>query len=158
MMDSTRSIPYADLLTIEGIEMPLIYRGMIRDGDHPAIGNSKKMLGVEVPGDVAEQDGEVRPGRGGMSVAPTWKALPMHRVPRRLKHLSPKATGSNRYECWKMGDGPFVSGPIAEGLNLRPDKPYHAVIEPASPMATQAYRDHLAATRDLWEIEEETKS
>lgn len=138
--------------------MPLIYRAMLRDGEHPAVGPSRKMLGVEIPGDIAEQLGEVRPNQGGMSVSPTWRDLPRHRVPRRLKHLAPKASGSNAYECWRLGDGPFEAGVVAEGVSLRPDRPGHGLVEPSRAMPAQDYQRYLATTRDLWEVDEETRT
>jgi hypothetical protein len=130
---------------------------MLRDGDHPQIGPTGKTLGVRIPEDIAEQSGVVQPGTGGMSVSPTWRDIPRHRVPRRLKHLADKAAGSNHLECWKMGNGPFEMGEIADGLSLRPDKPKHGLVEPWSIMTSIDYQNYLAATRDRWQIEEETR-
>jgi hypothetical protein len=138
--------------------MPLIYRAMMPDGHHPAVGPEKKKLGVQIPGDLAEVAGRVAPGTGGMSVAPAWRDLPLHRIPRRLKHLEPKASGNNQYECWKMGEGPFVAGAVAEGLSLRIDRSTHGLVEPAFAMSSREYQESLAATRDQWEIDQETRT
>jgi hypothetical protein len=137
--------------------MPLIYRGMLRDGDRPEIGPSRKTLGAQIPGDLSENEGLVKPKTGGMSVSPTWRDLPMHRVPRRLKHLADEAAGNNNYECWKMGEGRFQDGVVTEGLTLRLDKPKHGLVEPSTIMKTTKYQTYLAETRDLWIIEEETR-
>jgi hypothetical protein len=137
--------------------MPLIYRGMLRDGDHPEIGPSRKTLGAQVPGDLSDEEGLVKPKTGGMSVSPTWRDIPMHRMPRRLKHLAHQATGSNTYECWKMGEGPFQGGVVTEGLSLRLDKPKHGLVEPSIIMKTTEYQEYLARTCNLWIIEEQTR-
>jgi hypothetical protein len=138
--------------------MPLIYRAMLRDGEYPKIGPTAKTLGVRIPDDIAEQGQFVFPGTGGMSVAPTWRALPMYRVPRRLKHLAAKAAGSNNYECWKMGVGPFEAGAVADGLSLRPDRPDHGLVEPSAAMPSEEYQKSLAATREQWRVDEETEA
>jgi hypothetical protein len=135
--------------------MPLIYRSMTRDGDHPKVGATAKTLGVRVPGDLPSDDGQVSPGTGGMSVAPSWRDLPPHRIPRRLLHLAPDAAGSDADACWRMGVGPFEAGAVAEGLSLRPDRPDHGLVEPSERMTLERYQAALAATRDLWQIDED---
>ena len=70
--------------------MPLIFRAMHVDGNHPKCGPDAKMLGVRVyptaNHDVKpDGEGQVEPGGGGMSVAPDAAKLPVHRLPRRLR-------------------------------------------------------------------------
>jgi hypothetical protein len=89
-----------------------------------------------------------------MSVAPSWRQLPYYRIPNRLRHLAPKASGSDAYACWAMGEGTFQAGHIAEGLTLRPDSPNHGVVEPAMLMTSDDFQDHLSRTRDLCAIDE----
>ena len=142
--------------------MPLVYRVMTVDADgSPKVGTTARSLGVRVrsrpedPEDIAVDSGHVAPGTGGMSVAPSWRDLPPWRIPRRLMHLVPKAFGKNEDACWRMGDGPFKAGHVAEGLSLRLDRPKHGVVEPNNRMTLGAYRAALAATRDRWTIDEE---
>lgn len=135
--------------------MPLIYRAMARNGDRPRIGNTARDLGVRVPGDIPVHLGQVSPGTGGMSVAPTWRDLPPWRIPKRLIDLTPDAAGKDEDACWRMGDGPFEDARVAELLNLRPDRPTHGVVEPSETMALPRFQQALAATRDCWRIDEE---
>jgi hypothetical protein len=134
--------------------MPLIYRAMTREGDRPKLGPTARTLGVR-PRDIPVVDGSVAPGTGGMSVAPSWRDLPSHRIPRRLARLAPDAAGSNDDACWRTGEGPFGPGPVAEGLALRPDKPTHGLVEPSEAMSFESYQAFLEATRDEWRIDEE---
>ena len=88
--------------------MPLIYRSMQADGDRPMVGRPKSMLGVKAGSDEhadinPADSGDVHPGSGGMSVAPAWRELPLHRIPRRLRGLCSKARGSNNTQIWRMG-------------------------------------------------------
>src|SRR5262245_5119252 len=96
---------------------------MTREGDHPKIGPTARALGVRVPRDIPVADGLVSPGTGGMSVAPSWRELPPWRIPRRLNHLAPGAAGNDTDACWRMGEGPFEAGVVADRLVLRPDRP-----------------------------------
>ena len=134
--------------------MPLIYRSMTKDGDWPKVGPTAKTLGVRIPGDIALIDSQVSPGSGGMSVAPSWRQLPQHRIPMRLGYLYPDASGKDYYHCWRMGEGPFESGALVEGLNLRRDGPSHALVEPADVIHADDFQARLAATRELWSIDE----
>ncbi len=136
--------------------MPLVYRSMLPDGDKPRVGAEAKCLGVKVPGDMTptEQD-TVRPGMGGMSVAPRWQLLPPHLIPKRFREFgAPDARGSDKLVCWRTGSGPFVLGAFAPRLVLRPDSPRHGVVEPDQEMALDAFQLALAATRDEWLREE----
>ena len=140
--------------------MPLIYRAMLIDGDKPRVGPTKKTLGVKPGDDIhddipVDENGDVRPGTGGMSVAPAWRDLPAYRIPRRLQPKCRKATGNNNYACWRMGEGPFSDGNLAEGLNLVIDSAWHGIVKPADVMSLERFQALLAATQDLWVIDEE---
>ena len=142
--------------------MPLIYRAMEKDGDRPRIGRSATALGVRIrvegekkPEDIPlDGSGRVSPSTGGMSVSPAWRLLPTHRIPARLKPLCPDATGKNGLVCWKMGEGEFVDGPLAPGLNFRRTTANHGLVEPAQVVPLETYEADLAATRDHWIIDE----
>jgi hypothetical protein len=143
--------------------MPLIYRSMEKDGERPRIGRSATALGVRIRGaggttreDISVDDsGRVSPSTGGMSVAPAWRLLPTHRIPVRLRPVCPDATGKNSLVCWRMGEGEFVDGPLAPGLNLRKDTAAHGTVEPARVVPLETYEADLAATRDQWFIDED---
>ncbi len=139
--------------------MARVYRCMISTPEGPRIGRDAKSLGVRVPDtnsgksncDVAlNEHGQVSPGEGGMSVAPTVTALPEHRIPRRLRHLAPRATGNNDLAVWRFGEGEWLDGDFAPVLKLRTDSPKHGVIEPEYVMTLQKYEDALAATQQFW--------
>lgn len=142
--------------------MPLIYQSMQRDGDRPRIDRSATALGVRirVEGENKPEDipvdilGRVFPATGGMSVVPSWRSLPAHRLPARLKHLCPKARGRDDFSCWKMGEGDFKDGPLASGLNFRRDTATHGLVEPAQVVPLEIYEADLAETRDQWTIDE----
>src|SRR6516164_4279167 len=66
-------------------KMPLVYRAMLADGDRPQVGQTALSLGVRVPPDenadvAVSADGMAEPRSGGMSVAPAWRMLPVHRI------------------------------------------------------------------------------
>jgi hypothetical protein len=90
-----------------------------------------------------------------MSVAPAWRDLPPWRIPRRLVALAADASGKDDDVCWCMGEGPFEAGIVEQGLVLRPDRPSHGLVEPAEPMQVDEYQARLAATRQLWRIDED---
>ena len=131
--------------------MALIYRVMEQDGEYPMVGDTSNRLGVRAGTDLAvDEHGSVRPGKGGMSVAPEWKLLPYFLIPKRLRPLVPAARGTNARRCWKMGEGLFEPGDVAEGLTLRPDRPGHGVVEPRELTSLGAFQAALAATRESW--------
>ncbi len=119
------------------------------------------MLGVRIPGigvdraDVQpDPEGNVGPG-GGMSVAPTWYKLPLHRIPKRLKDKMPREvsrspTGTPARCIWWMGEGPFVDGELASGLRLRRTSETHGQVEPARVMPLEKFSAQLAKTRNAW--------
>ena len=138
--------------------MPRVYRVMKRSDGKPALGATATTLGVRSSIDIApDASGDVHPNNGGMSVSPSLRALPMFRVPRRLQALVPGAAGSNSHAVWRMGEGPFVAGVIAERLQFRPDpqNSSHGFIEPSDRMSLTEYELALHATQDDWLIDEE---
>ena len=140
--------------------MPLIYRAMTVEQNKPLVANTARGLGVRFgDGPTADmpvdENGNVHPGSHGMSVAPAWRDLEIHRIPRRSRRLVPEASGSNKDACWKMGTGPFEKGPIAEGLELEIDSPKHGLVGTAAITSKEDYLAALTATRDLWLIDEE---
>jgi hypothetical protein len=148
--------------------MPLIWRGMTKDGNRPHVGRGAQLLGVRFgPLDQGrdidpDREGVVHPEKGGMSVSPRVEALPPHRLPRRLRDVYPErfpnARAPNTLYCWSMGEGAFEAGRVAEGLRLRvdPDDPErHGFVEPDGKMKMAAYETALAATRDQWQKWEE---
>ena len=131
--------------------MALIYRVMEQEGDYPMIGDTSNRLGVRPGTDLpVDGNGKVRPGTGGMSVAPDLRSLPYFLIPKRLRSLVPKARGSNARRCWKTGEGPFEPGNVAKGLTLRPDSPNHGVVEPDESTSLAAFQVALAAMREFW--------
>jgi hypothetical protein len=133
---------------------------MTVDDGKPLIANTARGLGVRIGSssedDIpSDEDGRVHPGSGGMSVAPTWKELELHRIRKRLKHIVPDARGSNLDACWRMGTGQFDSGHVAEALVLRKDTYVHGFVEPAESMLAADYIGALVSTREQWAIDED---
>lgn len=134
---------------------------MSSDGQ-PEVGRGRNLLGVVVDAaqgdpDVVVHEGAVRPGEGGMSVAPKPETLPVHRQPKRLREQFPgrfpRASGSNTLHCWSMGEGAFTASPLAAGLAFRPDptKPErHGFVEPECEMPLEEYERAVTATRSQW--------
>jgi hypothetical protein len=132
----------------------------------PMVGPDGKMLGVRSPAEVSagvrpdvspDAAGNVRPGTGGMSVSPSLRELPDHRVPKRLRLQGvANARGPNELRVWAMGQGQFVGGRVSANLLLRidPRDKTHGFVEPDIMMQLHEYRQALAATRDLWEVDE----
>jgi hypothetical protein len=139
--------------------MPKVYRGMRRDGEYPQVGRDRNSLGVVTEGpnpDIfVNRDGTVAPNTGGMSVAPSWRQLPDHRIPKRLIAKRPRATGNNALVCWRLGDGDFQDEAIAPGLVLTVDNKCHGTIEPEKTMTLSTYEAALVGSRERW-VEDET--
>jgi hypothetical protein len=53
-----------------------------------------------------------------------------------------------------MGQGEFVNGPLAPGLNFRRETATHGLVEPIAIVPLGTYEADLAATRDQWIIDE----
>jgi len=111
--------------------------------------------GIDITVDAA---GSVVLDSSGMSVAPEWRVIDFTRIPRRLRHIVPGATGANNTSCFTMGAGPFQSGVIANGLELIPDQGpapiTHGVIAPAQVVPEAQFQTDLANTRNAWQIDE----
>jgi hypothetical protein len=71
--------------------------------------------------------------------------------------LYPKAKdarGNNNLSCFRLGEYPFEPGALSDDLFLRPDTAVHGTIEPSREMPLNGFQSALAATRDLWVIDE----
>src|SRR5687768_12944498 len=131
--------------------MPKVYRSMYEDDGSPRVG-AGSTLGVRLPGGPHKPDilpdeaGCVRPGTGGMSVAPSLEALlrdvPTY-VPKRLRKLAQqpgiseelralcsRAAGTNSLRVWSTGTEPFEDAPVGSELFLHVDRPDHGCVEP----------------------------
>lgn len=132
---------------------------MQRDQDNlPQVGRSARLLGVRVgpDGDIdPDPSGNVHSGSNGMSVAPSLETLPVHRVPKRLRHRRAGATGNDSDSVWAHGEGSFVAAVVAAPhLTLVPDTNTHGVVAPASSMPIATYEEALAGTKGGWSINE----
>jgi hypothetical protein len=139
--------------------MPTVFRSMRMAADgFPIVARSTSGLGVRVPGMIppaqkvdvdVDANGDVIANNKGISVNPGWKDILPNFLPMRCGGFA----RNNRF-CFKMGDGPFVQGAFAAGLELIPDSPKHGVVAPDQNMPLADYEAHLAATRLLWEVDE----
>jgi len=139
------------------VEMPKIYRVMQADNGQPTTGESATTLGVRVPVDIRpDEAGRVRPGMKGMSVSPSLRDLPIHRIPKRLRQLVQDAQGKDSHFVWSMGEGLFAAGTLAPALQMRPDPKNrsHGFVEPDAEMALDEYRSALYRTQSLWMVDE----
>ena len=141
---------------------PKIYRTMRRDpvDDLPVVGStSSSELGVRPGVDISiDTAGNVIRDRTGMSVAPGWRDLDFTRIPKRLRHLVPGASGANNTACYTMGVGPFENEVVANGLELIPDEERppvtHGVVAPIQVVPLAQYQSDLENTRTAWQIDE----
>lgn len=127
------------------------FRAMIPDVDGlPKTGRSARMIGVRVPEDIIPDEmGLIRPGTGGMSVAPNsaWNT-PNHRRPRGMGRGS---AGNKDDRMYALAN---EAVPV-DKLSIRPDpeKPrIHAFIEPAAIIELKGYEKDLAGTRNDWQM------
>jgi hypothetical protein len=117
------------------------------DNGWPVLGRSATSLGVRLPQDISpDENGQVTPGTGGMSVSPMLFHFPKVLLPRRFQHLVPSARGSNKNYVWRMG--------VSPGLILAVDRPDHGTVQPDSLMLLASYEKALAQTRKEWAIDE----
>jgi hypothetical protein len=141
---------------------PKVYRAMKRDSadNLPVVGiTSSSELGARPGIDITvDGAGNVILDGSGMSVAPAWRDLEFTRIPRRLRHIVPGATGANSLSCYTLGMGPFQMGVIADGLELIPDQGpvpvTHGVVAPVGIVPIRQYEADLANTRAAWQIDE----
>jgi hypothetical protein len=137
--------------------MPKIVRVMKASDGKPGLGASATTLGVRPDTDIPiDPSGNVQPATGGMSVSPSLLDLPARLIPTRLRHLVPRAAGSNSLSVWSMGSGPFAEGPVTADLQLRldPARSTHGFVEPGAAMSFDDYQMTLQATQNDWSIEE----
>ena len=126
----------------------------------PVVGStSSSELGARPGVDITvDPGGNVVLDDTGMSVAPAWRDLDFTRIPKRLRHIVPGATGANSNSCYTMGVGPFQNGPVANGLVLIPDHGQmpvtHGVIAPVQVVPLAVYQTDLENTRADWQIDE----
>lgn len=136
--------------------MPKIYRTMIKDGDVPAIGNGRDMLGVR-PVDIQADnnvDSTVHPRTGGMSVNICLCMMKDFLIPARIGRGG--RAKDDRF-IWRTGEGRFARSKVADRLMLGPDRDStsgHGCVEPDRSMPLAEYEIALAATQDMWEIDE----
>ncbi len=143
-------------------QTPKVYRAMKRNpaDDLPVVGSTSSSdlgarPGIDITVDTA---GNAVLDASGMSVAPSWRDLDFTRIPKRLRHIVPGATGANSTSCFTMGTGPFQNGVVANGLELIPDlgraPVTHGVIAPIRVVALAQYQTDLENTRAAWQIDE----
>lgn len=102
------------------------------------------MLGV-VPGDITlAPGGMVRPGAGGMSVAPdAVEILPAHRRPRGWGNGS---TGPRTDRIYFITSTAIEAGDLV----VRIDAETHGLIEPRQRVSLRSYEAALERTRSEW--------
>lgn len=143
--------------------MPTVDRSMKAAADGlPVVGDRPKELGVRVPpnphADVAvdPNTNQVVLNGSGMSVAANWRLLPPHLIPLRLSGVIKDAKGRNRLTCYRLGDGAFAPGPLANGLELvlKPGRTGQGNVVPAGPVRVAQFQADLATTRMQWVVDE----
>ena len=137
------------------LNMPRVFRVMRKDAadGKPALGD--RDLGVR-PGIDVDIDAlnNVLVNGKGMSVAPNWRNINRHRIPKRLRSIVPGAVGNNNTFCFRTGSGAFVQGAFAHGLTLEPDSATHGNVAPAQVVPLVTYEADIAATRPDWHEDE----
>jgi len=130
--------------------MSTVYRGMKVDNDGlPHVGRSAKKLGVRVDpaaerSDIlADEQGYVTPGTGGMSVNTDIKEIPSHRRKVEQGGIPPRPT----FAVFRCDSGVF-----AGRLQLTWTYASHHVVEPSAYSLLQDYETNLAMTRPHWTI------
>jgi len=105
----------------------------------PTVGPSARMLGVRINVDIPVIAGQVKPGTGGMSVAPD-RPENLHPLRR-----PPEYGGKGKDPIWRL-DLAY----IGSDLGFRSDTPTHGLIEPARTMTIDEFQTALRATRPYW--------
>jgi hypothetical protein len=127
--------------------MPLLYRAMEEDGEgRPFVGSTARCLGIRAGDDIpVDDEGEVEPFSGGMSVTPHTPAeLPFFRRPPSYEG------GTGKDPAWEIDSGNLGEGLVYRPDDARPDT--HGFVEPAWRMRLDEYEDLLALTRDSWRL------
>jgi hypothetical protein len=133
--------------------MPRVFRVMMRDADgQPTIADDAG-LGVRLGIDIRQDaQGNAIIENKGMSVFEHWKDLPFNRKPKRLGGRGDEATF-----CFRLGDGPFASGQLANGLDLlvpMGKNPKHGGVRPEQLVPLATFRADIEATREDWVFDE----
>lgn len=121
-----------------------LFRGMTEASDgSPQIGPSGRTLGVRFGVDIqVDEDGSVRPGTGGMSVAPDDPMnLPPHRRPEEFG-------GTGRDPVWRVGLADLGPDLAYRADPLNPTG--HGFVEPARQMSADVYEGAVHETRASW--------
>ncbi len=136
--------------------MPRFFRAMKRsDDDKPLVEPTASGLGVRPNHDIdLDVNGNAIANKKGMSVAPNWRDLPLHRIPKRLRPLVSGARGSDSTFCFAHGAGPFRDGLVTADLELACDSTTHGTVAPCQAVALFQYESALAATRNDWTVDE----
>ena len=131
--------------------MPRVFRAMRREADgQPTLDRTANALGVRIGTDIdVDNQSNAVVNDKGMSVSPSWRDLPIFRIPKRLG-----GQGSNNTHCFTGGTGAFQQTGFAAGLELLPDSPTHGVVRPTLFGPLAQYEADLAATRADWRIDE----
>jgi len=134
-------------------------------GQHPRIANDANSLGVRIlaetdgeHSDIAvDPDGNVHPGREGMSVSPSIEQLPLHKIPRfasQFRNESRRPKGNNKVICWSAGQGRFVDAPFTERIFVMTSprgSENHGVLSPVAAVSLEQYRADLNETLPMWQ-------
>jgi hypothetical protein len=120
------------------------------------LGETAKTLGVRAGFDIDVLQGQAVVNHKGMSVNPHWRHIHPFFRPKRLGF---GGQGSNDLHCFRAGEGPFAASGLCEGLELVPDAPEngvirHGVLRPSQAIPIEKYRANIAATREMWQIDE----
>jgi len=108
----------------------------------PLVGNGGNMLGARPVDIEANENGDVKPRSGGMSVTPNdARLLPLHLRPERLG-------GKGRLPVFELHVADVVDALVVRRDPRNVEK--HAFIEPGALMQLVAYQAALASTRTSW--------
>ena len=122
----------------------IVFRAMKEDSDgKPLVERSARALGVRIgerhPDILIDNQGQVHPKTGGMSVTPDdYRQLPNHRLPESLG-------GEGRDPVFS-----FEEVNLPSSLMVRRDKPGHALVEPSKSCLFEEYEQNLHGTRKDW--------
>ncbi|HBJ33845.1 MAG TPA: hypothetical protein DDZ51_03575 [Planctomycetaceae bacterium] len=146
--------------------MPKAYRSMKSEGvpPKPVLGDSATKLGLRARDLAPDANGNAVPGKGGVSIFSSIAGIgrriqglfPPDMVPARL-HKTGKVTGAigpNSLRVFKLGEGNYEEGEIADRLRLVPDgvaNPDHGTIQPSFVMPMAEFKRAIADTKELWE-------
>ena len=136
--------------------MPLVYRVMKKDEDDlPVIEQSASGLGIRPGTDVdVDSQAKVIANGKGMSVAPSWRALPVFRIPKRLRNKAQVLAVP--IMCTASAQVPGCSSRALLLLvwNWSLTARGMAVSPQAQTVSLAQYQNDLAATRSDWQIDE----